>query len=138
MGIVLVLIGQAIRQDVVTTNSKCGVGPVSNSTTLHCRLSNSTSSQPWQQEDAMDFTYPLLLYLVVGALALLVMAFLFRPKYKRLEMERRAALLAKLQDDDVTPSSSVTSLPTSADKETAGHIRMAASKEKTHQTSTEF
>ena len=127
VGIVLVLVGQAIQQDVVTANSKCGVNPVSNATSLHCRVYNS--SRPWEEIDPvspMDFTYPLLLYLVVGAVALIAMAVLFRPKYKRLEMESRAALLAKLQEEDVTPSSSIASLPAAKNpsKNTQAHSNL--------------
>lgn len=139
MGIVLVLIGQAIQQDAVTPNSRCGVGPVSNSTILHCRFYNSTTESA--PDSPMDFTNPLLLYLVVGVLALFAMAALFRPKYKRLEMESRAALLAKLQHDEVTPASSVASLPPHTGGKTAaaqGHFKMGASQGQTHLTSTEL
>ncbi len=141
MGMVLLLVGQALQQEaVVTQDSKCGVGQVSNSTTLHCRLHHNTSA-PEQESLAMDFTYTLLLYLVVGVLSLLTMATLFRPQYKRLEMERlemerSAVLLSKLQE--ATPSSSVTSL-FNADSEgqsqgQSGPFKMTASPRETHQT----
>lgn len=107
MGIVLVLIGQAIQQDSLTEHSRCGVGEIPNSTTIHCRLGNITLSQ--EELSPKDLTFPLLLYLVVGFLALLTLAGLFRPTYKRLEVEGRAEVLKKLQDDVDTPPSSIAS-----------------------------
>ena len=111
MGIVLVLIGQAITQDVPdAVESGCEVRGVTNSTSLQCRVYNA-SSKPWQQEQPlpMDFTYPLILYVVLGVLAWLALVLLFRPKYKRLEMEERAEVLSKLQEGSDTPASSVAS-----------------------------
>lgn len=138
MGIVLVLIGQAIQQDTITPNSSCGVGTISNSTSLPCRRSNATK-HGLDTVTPKDFTYPLLVYLVVGVTALLAMAALFRPKYKRLEMEGRAALLAKLQhDEDATPASSVASLPSAKGTTAAAQFRMGVSSGQTNLTSTEF
>lgn len=113
MGIVLVLIGQAIQQDVVSGLSACGVSEIPNSTSLPCHLYNS-STKPWTDDQfpPTDFTYPLILYIVVGCLSLLAMVVLFRPRYKRLEMEGRATeILSRLQEDSNTPASSIASLP---------------------------
>lgn len=112
MGIVLVLVGQAIQQDIVATTNECSMEQVSNFSHLVCTQSNASTPAPvHEQALPVDFTYPLLLYVVVGVMSLLAMVLLFRPKYKRLEMEERAKLLAKLQENNITPSSSVESLP---------------------------
>ena len=112
MGIVFVLVGQGLQQDLTSEVSTCGVEQVPNSTYLPCRLDN-TSSWTDDQFPPMDFTYPLILYVVTGFLALLCLVLLFRPTYKRLAVEGRAQeILSRLEDEDTaTPASSIASLP---------------------------
>ena len=114
MGIVLILIGQALQQDLTgTTRSECGIGQVSNSSTIQCRLHSSNSTH-WEGVGLpMDFTYALVLYLSLGVTTLLALVALFRPKYKRLEMENRSKqVLSRLQEQEAnTPASSIASLP---------------------------
>ncbi len=139
MGIVLILSGQAIQQELTdTTRSECGVGEVSNSTSIHCRVgSNSTHLE---EEQPMDFTYALLLYLSLGVMTLLALVVLFRPKYKRLEMENRAKqVLSRLQEEEGnTPASSIASLPTdsvrSERSEYSSAFKMATTHRKSYQT----
>lgn len=99
-GIVLVLIAQEMQQELRTSESQCGVEQVSNSSSLDyvCRLSSSTTSTPQSQDQPMDFTYPLIFYLIVGVLALMVMVIFFRPEYKRLKAEKRAKTMNRLQE----------------------------------------
>ena len=105
-GIVLVLIAQEMKQELITSESQCGFEQVSNSSSLDyvCRLSSSTT--PQSQDKPMDFTYPLILYLVVGVLALIVMVIFFRPEYKRLQEEKRAKTMKRLQEAPYTKEDS--------------------------------
>ena len=143
MGIVLVLLGQVLQTDISggdRVRDECSIKEVPNSTTLQCTLYNSTSSGLEKEVLPRDLTNALLFYLVVGFLALVTFAFLFKPKYKRLDMESRAEVLTRLQASQVvTPSSSVTSLPSSG-RDSTGNIdfKMASDQRQTHQTSTEF
>ena len=139
MGIVLILTGQAIQQKLPSvTGSECGVGDVSNSTSIQCRLQSSNSTL-MEAGQPTDFTYTLLLYLSLGVVTLLVLVALFRPEYKRLEMENRAKLLSRLQEDQVnTPSSSIASLPEESLKsegsEQSSAFKMATTHRKSYQT----
>ncbi len=120
MGIVLVLVGQSVQSPLpggTGSRSVCGVqdggggGGSNSSNLLQCTLYNSTHTGMEGSGDPQDLTYALLIYTSVGVMALLVLVFLFRPRYKRLEMEARAEALTRLQTEVVTPASSVTSLP---------------------------
>ena len=116
MGIVLVLLGQGLQFNLspdMLSKSVCAVGST-NSSELPCLLENNPELQNLTDLDRSaeiprDFTHALLLYdgLAVAVLLLLVVA--FRPKFKRLEMERRATLLAKLQHESSTPNTSLPS-----------------------------
>lgn len=140
MGIVLVLIGQALQQDVASGTSACGVGQVSNLTSLHCRPYNSSSkARTGDQFPPMDFTYPMMLYIVVGFLCLLAMVVLFRPRYKRLEMERRATeILSRLQEEGDTPASSIASLPNTSKRITKEATFKLNPNQRPDQSSTKF
>ena len=145
MGIVLILSGQALQQELVgASRSECGVGEVSNSTSIHCRQgSNSTH---WEKVgQPMDFTYTLILYLSVGVATLLVLVVGLRPTYKRLEVENRAKqVLSRLEEQEgTTPSSSIASLPKesirSQGSEQGSAFKMAThEKSKPYQTSTQL
>ena len=117
MGIVLVLLGQELEFDVSResiSESVCSLGST-NSSQLPCLVENDPSLSnithlDLSAEIPQDFTHALLFYdgLAFAVLCLLVLA--FRPKYKRLEMEKRATFLAKLQSETSTPNSN-TNLP---------------------------
>lgn len=116
MGIILVLLGQGLQFNVSPdslSESVCAADST-NSSKLPCLLENNpdlrnSSNLDRSAEFPQDFTHALLLYdgLAVAVLFLLVVA--FRPKFKRLEMERRATLLAKLQHETTTPNTSLPS-----------------------------
>ena len=116
MGIVLVLLGQGLQFNLSSdqlSESVCAADST-NSSNLPCLLDNNPELRNLTNLDRSvefpkDFTHALLLYdgLAVAVLILLVVA--FRPKFKRLEMERRATLLAKLQHDSATPNTSLPS-----------------------------
>ena len=116
MGIVLVLLGQGLQFNLspdLLSESACAVDST-NSSQLPCLLENNPELRNLTDLDRSseipkDFTHALLLYdgLAVAVLFLLVVA--FRPKFKRLEMERRATLLAKLQHESSTPNTSLPS-----------------------------
>ena len=116
VGIVLVLMGQALQFNVspdLISESSCSVDST-NSSQLPCLLENNpelrnlTNLDP-SSEIPKDFSHALLLYdsLAVAVLLLLVVG--FRPNFKRLAMERRANVLAKLQHDSSSPSTSLPS-----------------------------
>jgi hypothetical protein len=120
MGIVLVLLGQGLQFNLSSdqlSKSVCAADST-NSSKLPCLLDNNpelphnSTNLDRSIELPKDFTHALLLYdgLAVAVLLLLVVA--FRPKFKRLEMERRATLLAKLQHDSTTPNTSLPSTHT--------------------------
>ncbi len=120
MGIVLVLLGQGLQFNLSPdqlSESVCAADSI-NSGTLPCLLDNNpelprnSTDLDRSTELPKDFTHALLLYdgLAVAVLLLLVVA--FRPQFKRLEMERRATLLAKLQHDSTTPNTSLPSTHT--------------------------
>ena len=116
MGIILVLLGQALQFDLppyLISESVCAVD-TTNSSQLPCllentpELRNSTVLDP-SSEIPKDFTYALLLYNGLAFTILVLFVVAFRPKYKRLEMEKRAAVLSKLQGDPSTPNTSLPS-----------------------------
>lgn len=92
---------QEMQQELRTSESQCGVEQVSNSSSVDyvCRVSSPT---PQSQDRPMDFTYPLIFYLIVGVLALMVMVIFFRPEYKRLKAEKRANTMNRLQEGPYT------------------------------------
>lgn len=147
MGIVMVLVGQSIPTNMsvpVGVVNECNIPKVPNSTSFKCLFSNATRSGPGagQQVIPKNFTYSILFYLVVAVLALMVMVFLFRPKYKRVEMESRANELDRLQEREVTPSSSTTSLAGSSSgkdliPDSTGAIKMTTNQRQSH-SSTKF
>ena len=59
-----------------------------------------------------DLTYALLIYVGIGFLVLILLVAGFHPNLKRLEVEKRAQMLAKLQQE--TPSTSASSLSIAA------------------------
>lgn len=119
MGIVLVLLGQGLQFNLspdLLSESVCAADST-NSSKLPCLLENNPQLSNLTDLDRStelpkEFTHALLLYdgLAVAVLILLVVA--FRPKFKRLEMEKRATLLAKLQRDSATPNTSLPSTHT--------------------------
>ena len=109
MGIILVLIGQALQQDLQPVSkraqSQCQVQLSANSSSLlSCHQSNGTNSNT--SNDIKDLTHPLLIYCALGVSMLILLVVAFRPKYKRIEAEERALMLAKLQYQQDTPSAS--------------------------------
>lgn len=113
MGAVLVLAGP-ILSDVVEENSACLVHEVPNSSSLHCLFSSNSSSSP-EKVVSRDFTNALLLYMAVGTMALLLLVTLFRPKYRRLEMEQRAeGILQRLRGPEHNPPSLSSASPSSS------------------------
>lgn len=143
LGILFVLIGQFLQRDVASAASACGVGEVPSSTSFHCLLNNSTRER-WTEDQfpPMDFTYPLILYISVGFLSLLAMAVLFRPRYRRLEMEGRATeILSRLEEDTSTPASSIASLPVTSRRHQRQPVKNAFimnPNQKSDHSSTEF
>ena len=127
MGIILVLIGEALKTEIVVENSACLVQQVSNSSSFQCSLSLNSSESG--AEVPQDFTHTLLLYLVVGTISLLVMVFLFRPKYLRLEVEQRAErILTQLRHPHHNPlflssPSSTSSFPNSCSLKSTSPLR---------------
>ena len=116
MGIVLVLLGQALQFNLhpgLISESVCAVGST-NSSQLPCLLENNPelrnlTNLDLSSEIPKDFTHALLLYDGLAFAVLLLLILAFRPKFKRLEMERRAVFLAKLQRDTSTPNTSLPS-----------------------------
>lgn len=141
MGIIFTVSGQQIPHELPeTVLNQCGVGNISSMTSIHCRQ-QSFNSTMFGETVPSDFTYTLVLYLSVGVVTLFALAALFRPEYKRLALEHRAKqVLSRLQDQEViTPSSSIASLPREhlkADQTSA--IKMLSSLKKSYQTSTEL
>lgn len=111
MGIILVLLGQGLQFNLspeLLSESVCAADST-NSNQLPCLLENNPELRNLTNLDRSaefpkDFTHALLLYDSLGVAILLLLVFAFRPKFKRLEMERRATLLAKLQHDSSTPN----------------------------------
>ena len=116
MGIVLVLLGQALQFDLplgLISESVCSVDST-NSSHLPCLLKNNPELRNLTNLDRSaeipkDFTHALLLYDGLAFAVLLLFVVAFRPKLRRLEMERRATVLAKLQHDPSTPNTSLPS-----------------------------
>lgn len=111
MGFVLVLVSQAAQQDVSTDHNMCVINHISaNSTTGFCLSdhyppSNSTTTPT---DTPKDLSNSLLIYATVGVSVLVLLALLaigFRPKLKRLEVEERAKLLIKLQQEHLSSAS---------------------------------
>lgn len=115
MGIVLVLIGQAFQSEVVVESSVCLVREVSNSSGFHCLASLNSSSTGSGELVPQDFTNPLLFYMALGTVVLLVMVVLFRPRYRRLEVEQRAKEIhRRLSGPEHNPSSLSSASPSSS------------------------
>ena len=114
MGIILVFVGQTVQYDVSPDHSKCAIEPISsNSTTYSCLSPQYNSSMPVDSVDTpKDLTYALLIYVGIGFLVLILLVAGFHPNLKRLEVEKRAQMLAKLQQE--TPSTSASSLSIAA------------------------
>ena len=114
MGIVLVLVGQAVQFDVppgLRHHSQCSIPPIVGNSSHNCLsdLYPSNSSSPDDLVDTpKDLTFALLIYVGIGVAVLILLVVAFRPKLKRLEVEKRAQMLAKLQQE--TPSTSVSSV----------------------------
>lgn len=123
MGIVLVLIGQAVQFDLQPVSrreqSQCGVEPVGNSSNiLTCHQENFNGTNPiLSHEVPQDLTYALLIYCGVGAVTLVLLVAAFRPRYKRVESEERAKALLKLQQQQGTPSLASTSATSNPETE---------------------
>ena len=106
----LVLSGQQLQTGVLDhpLTATCELQPVSRNgsdkDTFLC-LRNS-SSLDIEGVEPKNFTNALLLYAGVGVAGYLVLVILFRPKYKRLEVERRAkGILNQLKGPGKAPPS---------------------------------
>ena len=111
MGIVLVLVGQAVQYNAPSDHSKCAIEPIT--ANYSCLPGHRNSSMPIDSVDnPKDLTYALLIYVGIGFLVLVLLVTGFRPNLKRLEVEKRAQMLAKLQQE--TPSTSASSLSIAA------------------------
>ena len=116
MGIVLVLLGQTLQFDLplgLISESVCSADST-NSSQLPCLLENNPELRNLTDLDRSaeipkDFTHALLLYDGLSFAVLLLFVVAFRPKLKRLEMERRAKVLAKLQHESSSPNTSLPS-----------------------------
>ena len=114
MGIVLTLLGQGLQFDLspeLIPESVCSLDST-NSSQLPCLVENNPSLRNLSDLDLSseipkDFTHALLLYDGMAFLTLCLLVFAFRPKFKRLEMEKRATILAKLQSESSTPNTSL-------------------------------
>lgn len=122
MGIVLVLLGQALQFDLplgLISESVCSVDST-NSSHLPCLLElQNLTDLDRSTKRPKDFTHALLLYDGLAFAVLLLFVVAFKPKLRRLEMERRAMLLSKLQYDSSTPN---TSLPSTRGEHVTGRL----------------
>ena len=106
-GIVLVLIGQALQFELPLSqqsHSQCGL-EASNTSQLLCLRDANSSSTDYSAEPPQNFEHALLFYAGLGVLVLMLLTFGFRPTYERLEMEKRANALSKLQFGSASSSS---------------------------------
>lgn len=102
-GTVLVLIGQALETDLpkeLWPQSQCSVDDVSESpcfnSIYNISIQNSTALDP---KVPQDLTYTGLFYMGLMSLNFLIFVVAFRPRYRRLQADRRAKKCKNLKEE---------------------------------------